>query len=153
MVVGFTTTMKSVSIITNVVSSNSAHGEVYSMQRYVLLSVSDWWQVDGFHRIFWFASTINTDHHDIAKILFKVSLYIITITPTIQGKGDKSFILMIKLIYKIIKTNHTHIEGLGIWCLTNSCFIIAIHIFTLVFGYIAKPLLLDYSFCFVTYCC
>jgi len=36
MVVGFTTTYASVAITTNVVSSNSAHGEVYSIQHYVI---------------------------------------------------------------------------------------------------------------------
>ena len=52
MVVGFTTTcVQSVQITTKVVSSNPAHGEVYSIQRYVIKFVSDLRQVVGFLRV------------------------------------------------------------------------------------------------------
>ena len=37
MVVGFTTTIQSVSIITKVVSSNSAHGEVHSTNHVIII--------------------------------------------------------------------------------------------------------------------
>ena len=37
--------MQSVHILTKVVSSNTAHGEVYSLQHYVIKFVSDLWQV------------------------------------------------------------------------------------------------------------
>jgi hypothetical protein len=37
--------MQSVPILTKVVSSNTAHGEVYSLQHYVIKFVSDLWQV------------------------------------------------------------------------------------------------------------
>ena len=37
-----------------VVSSNSAHGEVYLMQLYVIKFVSNLWQVSGFLRVLWF---------------------------------------------------------------------------------------------------
>jgi hypothetical protein len=40
--------MQSVPITTNVVSSNPAHGEVYSIQLYVIKFVSDLRQVGGF---------------------------------------------------------------------------------------------------------
>ena len=40
--------MQSVPITTNVVSSNPAHGEVYSIQNYVIKFVSDLRQVSGF---------------------------------------------------------------------------------------------------------
>jgi len=40
--------MQSVPITTNVVSSNPAHGEVYSIQHYVIKFVSDFRQVGGF---------------------------------------------------------------------------------------------------------
>jgi hypothetical protein len=40
--------MQSVPITTKVVSSNHAHGEVYSIQLYVIKFVSDLWQVGGF---------------------------------------------------------------------------------------------------------
>ena len=48
MVVGFITTMQSVPITTNVVSSNPIHGEVYLIQHYVIKFVSDLRQVGGF---------------------------------------------------------------------------------------------------------
>jgi hypothetical protein len=37
-----------VSITTKVVSSNPIHGEVYSIQHYVIKFVNDFWQVGGF---------------------------------------------------------------------------------------------------------
>ena len=37
--------MQSVPILTKVVSLNTAHGEVYSLQHYVIKFVSDLWQV------------------------------------------------------------------------------------------------------------
>jgi hypothetical protein len=42
--------MQSVHITTNVVSLNPAHGEVYSIQHYVIKFVSDLQQVGGFLR-------------------------------------------------------------------------------------------------------
>ena len=48
MVVGFTTLMQSVSITTNVVSSYPDHGDVYSIQHYLITFVNDLWQVGGF---------------------------------------------------------------------------------------------------------
>jgi hypothetical protein len=64
-----------VPITTKVVSSNSANGEVYSIQLYVIKFVSDLRQVGR-----WFSpgtpvsSTNKTDRHDITEILFKVKL-------------------------------------------------------------------------------
>jgi hypothetical protein len=40
--------VQSVPITTKVVSSNSVHGEVYSIQHYMIKFVSDLWQVGGF---------------------------------------------------------------------------------------------------------
>ena len=40
--------MQSVPITTNIVSSNLVHGEVYSVQYYVIKFVSDLWQVGNF---------------------------------------------------------------------------------------------------------
>jgi hypothetical protein len=51
MVVGFTTTnvpMQAVPITIKVVSSNLIHGDMYSMQHYVIKFVSDLRQVSGF---------------------------------------------------------------------------------------------------------
>ena len=56
-------------ITTNVVSSNSPHGELYSIQHYVMKFVSDLRQVGGFLRVL-----------DITEILLKVPLNTITIT-------------------------------------------------------------------------
>ena len=58
MVVGFTTTYAIIAIITNVVSLNPAHDEVYSIQHYVIKFVSDLRQVDGFFRVLRFPPTI-----------------------------------------------------------------------------------------------
>ena len=67
--------MQSVPIITNVVSSNPTHGEVYAIQHYVIKIVGDLRQVSDT-----LVSYNNkTDHHDITEILLKVALN--TITP------------------------------------------------------------------------
>jgi hypothetical protein len=50
--------IKSMSIGTNVVSSNPAHGELYSIQHYVIKFVSDLWQVGGFLQVLLFPPTI-----------------------------------------------------------------------------------------------
>ena len=41
--------------ITNVVSLNTVHGEVYSIQHYVIKFVSDLWQASGFLMVLWFS--------------------------------------------------------------------------------------------------
>ena len=43
--------MQSVPITTKVVSSNPTHGEVYSIQIYIITFVSDFRQISGFHLI------------------------------------------------------------------------------------------------------
>jgi hypothetical protein len=49
--------MQPVPITTKVVTSNPVHGEVYSIQHYVIMFVSDLWQVGGFsgflHQLIW----------------------------------------------------------------------------------------------------
>jgi hypothetical protein len=71
MVVGFINTyMQSVPIATKVVSSNPVHGEVYSIQHYVIKFVSDLRQVGEILRF----SANKTDCHDITEILLKVTL-------------------------------------------------------------------------------
>ena len=50
--------MQSVPITTNVVSFNYAHGEVYSMQHYVIKFVSDLLQVSGFVLVLRFPPSI-----------------------------------------------------------------------------------------------
>jgi len=66
--------MQSVYITTNVARSNPAHGEVYSVQLYVIKFVSDFG---------WFSpvsSTNKTDHHDMTGMLLKLALNTITLT-------------------------------------------------------------------------
>ena len=50
--------MQSVPITTKVVSLNPAHGEVYSIQHYVIKIVSDLRQVCGFHQVLRFPPPI-----------------------------------------------------------------------------------------------
>ena len=66
--------MQPVPITTNVVSSNPAHGELYSIQHYVIQLVSDFRRVGGFHRCPSVSSTNKTDWRDITEILLKVAL-------------------------------------------------------------------------------
>ena len=65
--------VQSVHITTNVVSSNHAHGEVYSIQHYVIKFISDLRQVGGFSSGTPISSTNKTDFHDITEILLKVA--------------------------------------------------------------------------------
>ena len=62
MVVGYMAlrlSVQSMHITTNIVSSNIAHGEVYSMQHHVIKFVSDLQQVCGFLRVLGFPPPIN----------------------------------------------------------------------------------------------
>ena len=49
---------QSVPICIKVVSSNPTHGEVHSIQLYVIKFVSYLWQVGGFLQVLWFPSPI-----------------------------------------------------------------------------------------------
>jgi hypothetical protein len=60
--------VQSVSITNKVVSSNPVHGEVYSIQQYVIKFVSDLGQLYDFLR--YSVSSNKTDCHDISEILF-----------------------------------------------------------------------------------
>jgi hypothetical protein len=66
--------MQSVPITFNVVSSNPAHGEVCSIQHYLIKFVSDLRQVWWFSPGTTVSSTNKTDSHDIADILLNVAL-------------------------------------------------------------------------------
>jgi len=86
MVVGFQLPVHSVPITTKAVSLNHVHGEVYSIQHYVIKFVSDVQLVDGFRfspgtRV---SSTNKADHHDITEMLLKVVLNTITHPPTMN---------------------------------------------------------------------
>jgi hypothetical protein len=67
--------LQSVPITINVVSWNPAHGEVYSIQHYVIQFVSDL----AFPSTPVF-STNKSDRHDITEILLKVALNTINLT-------------------------------------------------------------------------
>ena len=64
--------MQSVPITTEVVTKNPAHGEVYTIQHYVIKFLSDMWK-----------SMVKTNCHDITEILLKVALNTIN-QPTIR---------------------------------------------------------------------
>ena len=72
--------VQSVPITTKVVSSNPVHGEVYSIQPYVIKFVSDLRQVGGFSRYSGFLHK-KTDRQDITEILLKVVLNSINPNP------------------------------------------------------------------------
>ena len=63
---------------TNIMSSNPAHGEVYSIQHYVIKLVSDFRQVGGFLRVHRFPPPKNL------PLLLKVSLHTINQTINIE---------------------------------------------------------------------
>ena len=74
--------MQSVHITTNVVSLNPDHREVCSIQYYVIKFASASLQVCVFLPGTPVSSNNKTDLQDIAKILLKVALNNITVTPT-----------------------------------------------------------------------
>ena len=63
--------MQSVPVTTNVVSSNTAHGGVYSIQHYVKKFVSDLQQVTGFLPGTPVSFTNKTERHDLTEIFFE----------------------------------------------------------------------------------
>ena len=82
--------MQSLPITTKVVSLNPVHGEVYSIQHYVIKFASDLLQVGGFSPSTPVSSTDKTDRHDITEILLKVALNtIIQTKPSSKNKRRK----------------------------------------------------------------
>ena len=73
--------VQSVPIVTKVGSSKPAHGELYTIQPYLIKIGSDLRQVGGFHRVLRFHPPDQTDHHDIAEIWMKVTLTTIAPSP------------------------------------------------------------------------
>jgi hypothetical protein len=71
--------LQSVPIITKVVSSKPAHGEVNSIQQYGINFVSDLQHFSGFLWVLWFPPN-KIDRHDITEILLKVVLNAIALT-------------------------------------------------------------------------
>ena len=72
--------MQSVSITTNVVISNPAHGGVYSIPDYVIKFVSDLRQAGDFFLVLRFPPSNENDRLDLAEILLKVALNTTTLT-------------------------------------------------------------------------
>jgi hypothetical protein len=66
--------VESVAITTEVVSSNPAHGEVFSIQHYVIQFVSKLATGQWFSPVTPVSCTNKTDCHDITGILLKVAL-------------------------------------------------------------------------------
>ena len=64
--------VQSVLIITKVVSSNPAHGEVYSVQYYVIKFAKDLQQVGGFLRVLRFPPSIKQSCHNMDTLCLKV---------------------------------------------------------------------------------
>jgi hypothetical protein len=65
--------MQSVPITTNVVILNPTHGEVYSIQHYVIKATGWLFPIP--------VSSINkSDHHDITEILLQMALNTLTLT-------------------------------------------------------------------------
>ena len=71
--------MQLVPITTKVVSSNLAHGEVYSIQHYVINFVSDLRQVGSFLLVLLFPPPIKLTAHDVVELFLKVALNTITL--------------------------------------------------------------------------
>ena len=80
MVVGFTTTYAISAYHTKVVNSNPVHGEVYSIQYYVIQFVSIVRQASGFVRVLKFPLPIKLTTNDITEIVLKVALNTINLT-------------------------------------------------------------------------
>ena len=64
----------SIYIYSNIVNSTPAHGEVYSIQHYMIKFVSDVQEVSGFSLGTPVSSINKTYCHDITEILLKVAL-------------------------------------------------------------------------------
>ena len=98
-------------ITTNVVSSNPAHGEVYSIQHYVIKFVSD------IASNLWFSPgtlvsfTNKTDCHDITEILLKVALNTIILILTSQILSSLCLTSQTQILPSLCLTSQTQIES------------------------------------------
>jgi magnesium-transporting ATPase (P-type) len=123
-----------VSITTKVVSSSPVHGEVYSLQHYVIRFIdNDLQQVCGFLKDYPVSSANKSDHHHIAEILLKVVLNTITITislhqflvvynyPFTEKKSIISSFYICNILTQLLCIIRIWLAdvrlGLGLWCL------------------------------------
>jgi hypothetical protein len=89
------------SITFKVVSSNPAHGEVYSIQLYVIKFVSHLWKFSSGTPV----SSINkTDRHDTTEILLKVALNTITLIRTLRANEFLQYCCLINYSQNMIQT-------------------------------------------------
>ena len=101
------------SITTKVVSSNPVHGEVYSIQHYVIEFVSDLQQVRRFSPGTLASATNKTYHHDITEILLKVALNTINQT---KLNGKKSLICnTVGITYQLEMLCYNSEKSLYMW--------------------------------------
>ena len=70
------------------------HGEVHSIQHYVIKFISDLWQVSGFLQVRWFPPPIKLTANDITVILLKVTLNTINHKPHLLA-FDQNWVLII----------------------------------------------------------
>ena len=71
--------VQSVPVTTKIVSYNRVHGEVYSIQHYMIKFVSDLGQVGGINQALRIPPPIKTDRHNITEILLKLAFNTITL--------------------------------------------------------------------------
>ena len=109
--------MHSEHITTNVVSSNPAHGEVYSIQHYVIKLISDSRQVGSFLRVFRFPPSIKLTGHDITEILLKVALSTITLTLY----ANFGILYAIFTFYECFTLSHRELKYVWSWQLLTIC--------------------------------
>jgi len=115
------------------VSSNPVHGEVYSIQHYVIKFVSDLQVATGR----WFSlgtpvsSTNKTDRHDITEIVLKVALNTINITKPINRSISDIYVFIQRVLqptcYIFLKTWLIPLHPMGDigqpqFLSTSSCF-------------------------------
>ena len=86
-------------------SLNAAHGQVYSIQHYVIKFVSDLRQVGDFFWVLPVSSTNKIDRYDITEILLKVALKTITLilNKLMQRHNiwQSTLRLLFKYVYKL----------------------------------------------------
>jgi hypothetical protein len=101
--------MQAVHTTTNVVSSNPAHGEMYSLQRYVIKFVSDLRQVGGFLRVLWKVALNNKTQTLYDYIIHRCKknrrLWIKLLIDSILISYKLSLIIKVTLFQNIINNN------------------------------------------------
>jgi hypothetical protein len=114
--------VQSVPIITKVVSSNPAYGEVYLIQHFVIKFVSDWQQMSGFLRVLQFPPPIK-----LTATVHDGSHYVLDITISLVILSDISeelFSLCSKLdVYNTLLMSIKYLILINVTKLTYSSFL------------------------------